>query len=278
MIVLYHFDASVCSEKVRMVLFEKGLDWEGHSIDLFKGEQFNPDYLKLNPKAVVPTLVHNGRVLTDSTLIAEYIDEVWPEPALRPADPAERLDMRLYAKACDEGLHQGIACISYGSMFRERLLKQNKGDAEMMAHFSRIIDLERRDRQIAVYRGGHEAPHVYRAVAAYEKVFGKIEKVLGDGRTWLCGGLFSLAEINLVTYFARLEWMNLLDIWLTERPLTVAWYERIKARPCFQAEIAGRMRADEWDEMRKVGSGPWRGHIAEKLDDFRANDPGARAY
>ena len=217
-ITLYHFDASVCSEKVRMVLFEKGLDWDSHSVDLFKGEQFDPAYLKLNPKGVVPTLIHDGRVLTDSTLIAEYIDEVWPAPALSPADASERLQMRLYAKACDEGLHQGIACLSYASMFRERLRKLNKTHEEMLAHYARIIDLERRDRQMAVYEQAQDAPHVYRAIAAYEKAFGKIEKTLGDGRTWLCGGIFSLAEINLVTYVARLEWMNLLDIWLTERP------------------------------------------------------------
>ncbi len=278
MIVLYHFDASVCSEKVRMVLFEKGLDWENRSVDLFKGEQFDPSYLKLNPKAVVPTLIHDGKVLNDSTLIAEYIDEVWPQPALRPADACERLYMRSYAKACDEGLHQGIACLSYASMFRERLLKQNKTHDEMLKHYARIIDLERRDRQVTVYEQADKAPHVYRAVAAYEKTFGKIEKVLADGRTWLCGGMFSLAEINLVTYFARLEWMNLLDIWLTERPHTRAWYDRIKARPCFKAEIAGRMRADEWEEMRKVGSGPWRGYVTEKLTHYRANDFGAAFY
>lgn len=260
-----------------MVLFEKGLDWDDRQVDLFKGEQFDPAYLKLNPKAVVPTLVHDGRVLTDSTLIAEYIDEVWPDPALRPADAAERLQMRLWSKACDEGLHQGIACISYGSMFLERLRAKNPSDAEMLAHYERIVDLERRDRQTAVYLHGHEAPHVYRAVAAYEKAFARIEKTLADGRTWLCGDIFSLAEINLVTYFARLEWMDLLDIWLEGRPRATDWYARIRARPCFAAEIAGKMRPEEWDEMHRVGAGPWRGYITEKLAHYRANDIGAKS-
>ncbi|MGD9942269.1 MAG: glutathione S-transferase family protein, partial [Burkholderiaceae bacterium] len=228
MITLYHFDASVCSEKVRMVLFEKQLQWENHEVDLFKGEQFDPAYLALNPKAVVPTLVHDGKVLTESTLIAEYLDETWPAPPLRPDDPYQRLQMRLYTKACDEGLHQGIACISYGSMFRDRLLKQNKTHEDMLKHYARIVDLERRDRQMAVYEHGHEAPHVYRAVAAYEKVFAKIEKTLSDGRSWLTGGAFSLAEIALVTYFARLEWMNLLDLWLDDRPRAIDWYHRIQ--------------------------------------------------
>ena len=64
-LILHHFNNSVCSEKVRMVLNEKSLSWESREVDLFKGEQFRPEYLRLNPKAVVPTLVHDDKVLTE---------------------------------------------------------------------------------------------------------------------------------------------------------------------------------------------------------------------
>ena len=65
-LTLYHFNNSVCSEKVRLVLNEKGVTaWESKEIDLFTGKQFDAEYLKLNPKAVVPTLVDDGRVLID---------------------------------------------------------------------------------------------------------------------------------------------------------------------------------------------------------------------
>ncbi len=50
------------------------------------GDQFDPEYLKLNPKAVVPILVHDGRVIVESTVICEYVDEDFPEPSLKPAD------------------------------------------------------------------------------------------------------------------------------------------------------------------------------------------------
>ena len=63
MITLYHHGSSVCAAKVRFALGEKGIPWEGHYIDILKGDQFAPEYLKLNPKAVVPTLVHDGRVI-----------------------------------------------------------------------------------------------------------------------------------------------------------------------------------------------------------------------
>ena len=139
-LALYHYNSSVCSEKVRMVLNEKGeTGWESHEVDLFTGRQFDPAYLKLNPKAVVPTLVDDGRILTESTLIAEYLDDRFPSPPLKPADPFERAQMRLYSKMCDEGLHQGVAVLSYSAMFMDRLRKMSPAQVE--THLSRIIDL-----------------------------------------------------------------------------------------------------------------------------------------
>jgi len=69
MLELYHHGSSVCAAKVRIVLAEKGLEWKGHYLDILKGDQFDPDYMKLNPKAVVPTLVHDGNVILESTVI-----------------------------------------------------------------------------------------------------------------------------------------------------------------------------------------------------------------
>ncbi len=95
MLELYHHGSSVCAAKVRLALAEKGLQWQGHYVDILKGDQFNPEYIKLNPKAVVPTLVHDGYVLQESTVICEYIDDVFAELPLKPADAAGRARMRL---------------------------------------------------------------------------------------------------------------------------------------------------------------------------------------
>ena len=78
MLILYDFGNSVCCQKVRITLVEKGLTWEARRVDLFKTEQYDPEYLKLNPKGVVPTLVHDGTPVIESTLICEYIDETFP--------------------------------------------------------------------------------------------------------------------------------------------------------------------------------------------------------
>jgi glutathione S-transferase len=102
MLDLYHHGSSVCAAKVRFALGEKGLEWQGHYLDILKGDQFAPEYQKLNPKAVVPTLVHDGQVIVESTVINEYIDEVFAETPLKPRSPVERAEMRVWTKAVDE--------------------------------------------------------------------------------------------------------------------------------------------------------------------------------
>ena len=97
MLHLYHHGSSVCAAKVRLVLAEKGLEWTGTYIDILKGEQFAPDYVKLNPKAVVPTLIHDGKVITESTLICEYLDDAFPDKPLKPADSHARWRMRRHS-------------------------------------------------------------------------------------------------------------------------------------------------------------------------------------
>ena len=85
MLERYHFGFSTCSQKVRLVLAEKGLDFVSHEVDLLGGAQHDPEYVKLNPNDVVPTLVHNGTALIESTLINEYLDDSFPAAPMRPA-------------------------------------------------------------------------------------------------------------------------------------------------------------------------------------------------
>ena len=78
MIELYHNDMSVCAQKVRFALAEKQLSWESHHLNLRAGDQQQPEYLKLNANALVPTLVDNGTVIIESTVINEYLDDTYP--------------------------------------------------------------------------------------------------------------------------------------------------------------------------------------------------------
>lgn len=274
-VTIYHHKISVCSEKVRMVLREKGAtDWDSRELNPRKSEQLSPAYLAINPKGVVPTLVDANGILPESTLIADYLDDLYPAPPLKPADAFARARMRLFPKACDEGLHQGVAVISFSGVFMERL-RATWGDT-LDARLDRIIDLERRDRQKAVAAHGADAPHVYRGVAAFETAFKMAERSLDAfGGPWLMGGQFTLADINMAPYVARLDHMGLLDLWLMRRPGVARWFERLSVRPSYIAEITDCTAADELADF-KAGGARIRHRIAAHLDRYLAHDPAAQ--
>lgn len=90
MIELYHNDMSTCAKKVRLVLAEKGIEWQGHHLNLRGGDTVKPEYLKLNPNGVVPTLVDGDLVLWESSAILLYLAEKYPHGALLPTALDER--------------------------------------------------------------------------------------------------------------------------------------------------------------------------------------------
>ncbi len=91
---LYNAPQSTCSQRVRFVLNAKKLAFEEVKLNLLDGDQLKPEYLKLNPNGVVPTLDHDGAIVTDSTVITEYLDEVVPGNTFTPEDPVLRARMR----------------------------------------------------------------------------------------------------------------------------------------------------------------------------------------
>jgi glutathione S-transferase len=266
MLVLHEFGNSVCCQKVRQVLCEKGLTWASRQVDLFHHQQYHPAYLKLNPKGVVPTLVHDGRPVIESTLICEYLDEIFPEPRLVPESAYRRARMRLWSKAVDEGLHEGVTEISFSAMFRERL--RNAPESQRQARFRNIGDPRRRDRFVSTYDLGVESPFVLWAIAAYERAFKATEDALAEGGEWLVGNAFSLADINLTPYLARLEYLTLLDVWVEHRPRVRAWWERAKSRAAFKAAIADPLSQKEREDMQAFG-----GRIKNRVRELHAGLP-----
>ena len=102
MLTLYHSGLSTCSKQVRHCLKEKGLEYESKYVELWNYENLNPEYLKLNPNGVVPTLVHDGDPIINALAINEYIDDAFPETPLKPADPKGRARMRFWTWTADD--------------------------------------------------------------------------------------------------------------------------------------------------------------------------------
>ena len=258
MLELYHHGSSVCAAKVRLALAEKGLQWRSHYIDILKGEQFDPAYRRLNPKAVVPTLVADGLVLQESTVICEYIDEVFPDPPLKPADAASRARMRLWTKAIDEVLHPMCGEITFACSHRHTVARLGpEGLANFLASTPPVsVTTGWHERKKVIVTEGLEAPGIDRSLRLYDDYLQKMEVALSES-SWIAGASYSLADIGLAPYVNRLDMMSMSAMWTRSRPNVTDWFERMKARPTFKAQLIDWVPSDLTDDLATNGAASW---------------------
>jgi len=249
-------------QRAVIALIEKNTPFERTNIDFDN----KPDWFsKISPLGKVPLLQVDNEVIFESAVICEYLDETFPEPALRPATPAGRARMRLWSKFIDEGIFEATREISFSAMFRERM--KNMTEEQRQTRFRNVGDPERRARYISTYEKGVESVYVYQGIANYEKMFKAMESDLAGGAQWLCGDRFTLGDINIMPFVARMEYLDLLEVWTGKRPNTMAWWSRAKARPSFVEAIAGKLTADEIAAMKTHG-GKIRDRVAQRLAEY----------
>jgi glutathione S-transferase len=265
MLRLYSYNNSICTQKVFITLGEKGLPFETQNVDLFANEQFSPAFLKINPKGVVPALDHDGKIIIESSLICEYLDETFPTPALTPQSPYARARMRLWSKMVDETLFEATRELSFSAMFRERMRAMTEKQRE--GRFRNVGDPIKRARLMSTYAEGVDSPYVYQGVGAFEIAFDKMEKDLTAGGPWLVGPAMSLADINMMPFVARLGYLDLLDAWIAERPTTRDWWARVQALPTFRAAIIDKTTPAEVEAMKTFG-GRIRARVGEIREEF----------
>jgi glutathione S-transferase len=252
-LALYHNDMSSCAQKVRLLLAEKGLDWESRHLDLRSGEHQKDWYIKLNPRAVVPTLIDGDIVVPESNVINEYLDERFPDPAMKPADPFGRAKMRLWTKQLDEGVHDaGIAILSFGVAFRHQYISRGEAGKEMLES---IPDPAKRERRRDVIEKGLDSPHFKIAIARLLTLYRDMDKVLAD-HEWLAGDRYSIADAAFTPYIVRLDHLDVMGL-LEPTARTADWYRRIKARPSFDDGIVRWENAKYLELMKRQGRENW---------------------
>lgn len=235
MLELYHARISTCSVKVRLALAEKGLEWTSHEVDLLAGQQHDPDYVLLNPGHVVPTLIDDGRVFVESTLINEYLDDAYPDPPLRPAAAGHRHAMRTWTKLIDEKIHMSIGAITYAIGMRPIILAGKREDYEEKLKL--VPDPMKREGLRSIIEHGIESPLIPGALATVVGLLDRIDNSLGQG-DWLAGHDWSLAEACVLPYVLRVENLALESLLSPEqRPRLARWYDRVRARPSFDEAV-----------------------------------------
>jgi len=233
MLEVYHEHTSVCAAKVRFALEEKGLPWRGHLLDLSLGESHTQEYLNLNPLGVVPTLVHDGTVIIESTIINEYIEDTFSDTPLRPADSAERARMRLWTKQLDDSIHSAVGVVTFCIAYRYQRLNKPREEIEKL--LAAYVDVAKRDRHRDILSHGIDAACFEPALRRFQKLLVDIESAL-DEKPWLAGGTFSLADIGFAPYIVRLDLLQLAHMW-DDLPNFSDWYARLGERPAFRKGV-----------------------------------------
>ena len=228
-LTLYHADYSTCSQKVRIALAEKNLPYESIPISFRKEEQLSESYLKINPNGVVPTLLHSGNTIVDSSCILEYLDEAFPETPLSPHTPVKRAVMRSWLRFMEEVPTKAIRIPSFEQVFLPtlRVLKSAKS-------FDKSTDKRtiRRGFYGKMNRGkGFEHDDIKDSVYELRVTVERINSAL-NGSPWILGQELSLVDVSLAPLIDRAQDMGMTYLW-EDLPKVQDWLERIQARPAF---------------------------------------------
>jgi len=249
---LYHNALSTCSQKVRLALAEKGTAWESRHIDLTRNEQKAPAYLALNPNGVVPTLVHDGRVVIESAVICEYVDDAFEGPPLRPATAYDRAQMRLWTKRVEERLHAANGALTIATVRRAMMLQRPR--EEVLAEIDATAEPSQREGRRALFALGVESAEAANALRALRRVLEAAEADL-RARMWLAAETISLADMAVAPYVSRLDLLGLDWLWgETHFPAVGAWLERLRARPSYGTAIADHLPQGAPELFRRLAA------------------------
>ena len=243
MLTLYNAAHSTCSQKVRLCLAEKKLPFEEIKLDLGAGkDHLKPDYLKLNPNGVVPTLVDDGRPITDSSVICEYLDERYPDVRLTPDDLVERARMRAWMRFLEEVPTAAVRVPSFNMAFlprfagldRGRFLEEQADIRPLRKHFYRRMG-----------PSGFKKEDVEASLEQLGNTWTRMEQALVEG-PWLLGARYSLADIVVTPLIDRMWDLGYAPLWEAKHPRVAEWYERIRARPAYRDAFYPGSRLSEF--------------------------------
>ncbi len=237
--VLY-FMGSSCSQKLRIFLNLKGIKWESHLVDLFTNENFTPWFLGINPRGLVPVLVHDGALHIESNDIIQYLEKAFPIPKLIPSGHENEVAALLKH---EDDLHLDLRTLSFRFVFAPpgppkpaESLKSYAANGSGTVKGNKDHD---RDIQIEFWeRAAREGFTDERSRASAEKFraeFDALDKRLAQ-HPYLMGDTLSVLDIAWFIYAHRLSLAGYPFARL--HPRLSAWIEKLRARPDFSKEIA----------------------------------------
>lgn len=235
MLALYHFGPVANSLTPLLCMIEKNLPFDDRFLSSRRWEHHTPAFLALNPEGKVPVLVHDEHVITESTVINEYLDEVFPDMPLRPAHPWGHAQVRIWTKFVDEYLCPALTVIGAqnASAFAGSIDK-----AEMSERLERMPDPEIRRKWAIVSNGGFAPEQLADARLRLSRAVAQMEAQLARNGNWFVGEAYSLADIKIFSMAPGVERVAPDLCNETVSPLVHAWLRRVEARPAVKAMLA----------------------------------------
>ena len=256
MLTVYEHNESVCCQKVRIVLSEKNIPHEVVNISFEQRQQHTPEFEALNPKGKVPVIVHDGRVITESTVIVEYLDEAFPGPQLMPKEPYWRARRRLWARWIDDEMHiPHISTLSF-----------NIAMTQILGYEADTKAQGPRGAPPPFMFVGIQSKEMLASLHAYQRFLAEMDGALAEN-PWLAGPDFSLADIDAVPYVWRLRNLHLSGLWDT-MPKIQDWLDRVSSRRSFREQVIDTELPAWAGVMRERGEKAWP-TISRMLQDSK---------
>ena len=261
---LYNFPQSTCSQKVRLTLWEKGIDFVDRPVDSTKREHLSDWYLKLNPNGVVPTLTHDDAVINDSSVIMEYLDEIFPDHALVPTDPVKRAHMRKWLRYFEEVPTPAVRVPSFNKYLSRRFDKLSQ---EQFETFAENHPIRRQFYRKMRKEQGFDERETDSAIDRLLQTVEYMEKGLGEsGGPWLMGDTLTLADYAIAPTIDRMNDLGLAELW-AECPRVVAWFAKIRKQPAFEKTYYRGTRLSEIYDGASFDSAENPASVIQKDED-----------
>lgn len=236
MITLFHYDRSTAAQRVRLGLEEKNIEWKSVVIDTALGDasQRPEDFHQYNPKGLIPLLKDGDFTIPESTLILEYIEDAYQNDIkLRPDDPKEIAQMRLWMRKIEDGIH--VASRTIGVCIVNRHYYKETDKKQLADYYEKMRDGVRKNNDRINTEMGLDSPLLLPSIRAFKQLFLEMNMRL-QKHNWLAGESYSLADISLVVYLTRLSSFQMAPLW-SELAALNNWFNKIIERPAYQKAV-----------------------------------------
>ncbi len=247
----YHAEPLANSLKSMVPLFEKGLPFESVYVDLHKFEQHSEWFVAINPEGQVPVLDHNGNIITHTTVINEYLEDVFPEIPLRPRDPVGAARMRYWNKFVDEHVMNHVSMHGWHRLVGVIARKIDSGEFDKLME---RVPLPDQRKKWKTARSGFSEQDLANATEKIIYAVDKVEKQLAK-TAYLAGNDYTLADINFYSMCGMMVERMFPELQIAKRcPRLIDWRERVTARPAMATALAQEDRTEP-------GLRTWSGHV-----------------